>query len=231
MGEGPSNTISTVSVTIARTFTGFESDTTQLGHKGVKDSAFPYKTITIDNFSTLAGIDNVDRTVDATAISLLTDLQAFNKKCHSMRILLTGYSMGAWIINDMLTQMLAVGHGWYNIKAIQLYGDPCRYNNSGSYKGLVREALPDTCVSKSTYPYPAAPSALPFKMQSSCNGQDPVCGQGYKSINDQLKFVKKYCIHKPDPSKFDSCPHYNYEVGGPSKGATAQGAKFLAKYT
>jgi len=232
MNEGPSDKMPEVSATLAETFAAFQSDTTKRGDKGVKTNALPYKTVTIKDFYTLNGVDNVDRTVDGTAISLLTDLQAFNKKCPSMRILLVGYSMGAWIINDMLTQMLAVGHGWSNIKAIQLYGDPCWYSNSksGSYKGLAREALPDTCVSQSTYPYPAASQKLPFKVHSACNGQDPICGSGFSSSNDQLKFVKNNCNYSPSPSKSGACPHFNYEVGGPSRGATAQGAKFLAQY-
>jgi cutinase len=232
MNEGPSDKMPKVSATLAETFAAFRSDTIKRGDKGVKTDALSYKTVTIEDFSTLNGVDDVDRTVNGTAISLLTDLQAFTKQCPSMRILLAGYSMGAWIINDLLTQMLAAGHGWPNIKAIQLYGDPCWYSNgkSGSHKGLAREALPDTCVSKSTYPYPAASSKLPFKVRTSCNDRDPICGEGFSSINDQLKFVKENCNYSPSPSKSGACPHFNYEVEGPARGATAQGAKFLAQY-
>jgi hypothetical protein len=234
MGEGPSGTIPAVSDTIAETFTAFDSDTSRLGNQAVKQVALPYKTITIGNF--LAPNDgkiNGLKTVDDTANTLLHAVQASHKQCPSTRILLAGYSMGAWIINDMLTKMLAKPGDWSNIKGIELYGDPCYI--SGSYKGLVRESYPDLnhCMLDSWYPYPEPANFVPFKVQSQCYEHDPICGRGFTGKNlfdKQRLFTLAQCNYTPSPSKAGACPHFDYEVGGPGKGSTAEGGKFLAQH-
>jgi len=234
MNEGPSDTKPAVSATIAETFTAFDSDTTKLGNNAVKQVALPYKTITIGNFlAPNDGTVNGLKTVDDTANTLLNDVKASHKQCPSTRILLAGYSMGAWIINDMLTKMLAKPGDWAGIKGIELYGDPCYI--SGSYKGLVRETYPDLnhCMLDSWYPYPEPANFVPFKAQSQCYYHDPICGRGFTGKNlfdKQRLFTLAQCNYTPSPSKAGACPHFNYEVGGPGKGETAKGGKFLAQH-
>ena len=93
------------------------------------------------------------------------------------KIALVGYSMGAWVINKWI-----VDHPleWDMIKAVVLYGDPCKVN--GKDKGLVREfAASYGCVPAKDYPYPlpGGTTAVPFPVQSWTMPRDPVAGAGW----------------------------------------------------
>jgi hypothetical protein len=236
VGEGPSSSMSTTSTTIAETFSAFKTDTTSRGVTGVQTSALGYPTISRSDIMSVSGIYDAETTVLNTAVTLNAVLQAFNSQCPRTPVLLAGYSMGAWIINNMLSTMSSDPGAWDNIKAVMLYGDPCWYNNSGKYQGLAREELADTCGIAPTYPYPASSSTLPFKVESLCYGNDPVCGQGFTSslilpaVDYQITFAGNNCNYTPNNTTYGKCPHFYYEVGGPTKGATAQGASFLAPY-
>ena len=93
------------------------------------------------------------------------------------KIALVGYSMGAWVINKWI-----VDHPleWDMIKAVVLYGDPCKVN--GKDKGLVREfAASYGCMPAKDYPYPlpGGTTAVPFPVQSWTMPRDPVTGAGW----------------------------------------------------
>jgi hypothetical protein len=236
MGEGPSSTIAGTSATIAYTFSAFSSDTASRGVTGVKASAFAYPTLSVTDIMSVTGLYDIRSTVTNAAAALTANLQEISAQCPSTPVLLAGYSMGAWIINNMLSVMSKNPGKWDNIKAVLLYGDPCWYNSSGKYQGLAREEYADTCGTASTYPYPASSATVPFKVETLCYGNDPVCGQGFAgdaflpAFEKQIAFAANNCNYTPSATTYGKCPHFYYEVGGPKNGATAEGASFLAPY-
>jgi hypothetical protein len=94
------------------------------------------------------------------------------KNCPTQRIVLVGYSLGSWIVNDWLSKNENL---WSNIRAVVLYGDPL-WHRSGqgfSYAGLAAGLLtPD--------PYGNTPPGpgigISDRWQSWCIQNDPICG-------------------------------------------------------
>ena len=219
VGEGPSPTISAVSTTLQDTYNAFVTAAKQQGHTGENFDPINYRTVTVSDFGTSAGIKGVLTTVESVAGGLNTTLTGITTACPHMSVSLAGYSLGAWIINYML---ITYHQLWPHINSVVYYGDPCWYNSSGGYTGLAQQ-FAGGCASKSTYPYPA--SSKPFPIQSWCANKDPICGQGYSPIlpSNQLSAAKNCTTN-------NGCTHLSYVVGYPNSGATVNGGRFLESH-
>ena len=86
---------------------------------------------------------NIERTA-VTTLNYKIAVVRNSCKTQGMRIVLVGYSFGAWVIDDWLAQQwTAQTPAWNNVRAVELYGDPMWYRN-GTYEGLARSLLGQT---------------------------------------------------------------------------------------
>ena len=153
-------------------------------------------------------------TIDEYAGELEAELESFSHSCPDTPISLVGYSLGALLINNMLS---SYSGEWNFIDAVELYGDPCWYNPHGDYRGLARYAatvgLRLGCFPENAYPYPlVSPAGFQFQVQSLCTDKDPICGQGWPpyEIGGQI-IAAALC-------GLDRCPHLSYS-GAPASDA------------
>lgn len=216
--EGPSSTESKDSPEIKATFAAFAADEQERGEHGARLQYYAYPTVTFADYLPV-NWPALATTIDDYASELEGELASFSYSCPHTPISLVGYSLGALLINNMLT---SYGDEWDFIDAVELYGDPCWYNPHGDYQGLARYAatvgLGLGCFPQNTHPYPLMSHAgAHFQVQSLCANMDPVCGQGWPpyEIGGQI-IAAALC-------GLDKCPHLSYP------GAVASyGAEFLA---
>lgn len=218
-GEGPSSTNGTVSPEIKATFSAFATDEQKLGEHGARLEYYAYPTVSFAaylpvNWPTLRNI------IGSYARQLEAELEHFSRSCPDTPISLDGYSLGALLINDMLT---SYRNEWNYLDAVEFYGDPCWYNPRRDYRGLAQYAaavgLRMGCFSDNAYPYPpASPDGFHFLVQSLCNNKDPICGRGWPlyEIDGQIIAAALCAVY--------NCPHRSY-VGTTIK----YGAEFLAE--
>jgi cutinase len=218
-GEGPGPDGKPLSPEIKATFAAFTADERTLGEHSARLEYYPYPALGLTDYLP-AGWPTVLETVSGYADHLEAELKEFSRACPRTPVSLIGYSLGALLVNGMLS---AYRDEWNHIKAVELYGDPCWYNPHGGYRGLARYAAAAGirlgCFPPDAYPYPReSPAGFPFVTQSLCNHTDPVCGQGWPpyAIGAQLA-AAALC-------PLDRCPHLSY-VGT----AASEGAKFLAE--
>jgi Cutinase len=153
------------------------------------------------------------------------------EKCPTQSIVLVGYSLGAWVVNDWLSKNSDV---WPNIRAVELYGDPL-WHRSGhdassgqdyDYAGLAAGLVtPD--------PYSNTPTGpgvgISNRWQSWCLQNDPVCGEGYSIVD---------LVHQASDAKAcldTNCEHLKYTKDDYGHGRgydlTTRGGEFLASQT
>ena len=216
--EGPSSTDSTDSPEIKATFAAFAADEHKLGETGARLEYYPYPTITFAGYLPV-NWPELRTTIDHYAGELEAELESFSHTCPDTPISLVGYSLGALLINNMLA---SYSNEWNFIDAVELYGDPCRYNPKGGYRGLARYAatmgLRLGCFPENAYPYPlVSPAGFHFVVQSLCINKDPVCGQSWPpyEVGGQITAAALCGL--------DKCPHLSYS-GAPA----SYGAGFLA---
>lgn len=224
LNEGPSSTISMPSATIADTFGAFQNVINKTGPNNTSTQHANYESLGWDLFTAIGGIQGALTSINSFAGSLESSLESFSSTCPGSGIELAGYSLGAWIINDMLT---TYNTEWRYIAAVVLYGDPCWYNPSGGYTGLARHA--GGCIPESTYPCLSSTcsSSPPFLVESWCNSKDPICGQN-DNLAQQLAGVAQCITTQPNASGTSPCTHFDYIYGYPNSGATVYGGQFLA---
>lgn len=216
--EGPSSTDTTDSPEIKATFAAFTGEEQKLGEHGARLEYYAYPTVTFADYLPV-NWTTLRTTIDDYAGDLEAELGSFSKSCPGTPISLIGYSLGALVINNMLSSHRSE---WDYIDAIALYGDPCWYNPHGDYRGLARYAatagLRLGCFPANAYPYPLmSPASFHFQMQSLCLSKDPICGQGWPpyAIGGQI-IDAALC-------GLDKCPHLFY-----SGASASYGAEFLA---
>jgi hypothetical protein len=217
--EGPSSTDSTDSPEIKATFAAFVPHEQKLGEHGARLEYYAYPTVSFAaylpvNWSALR------TTVNDYASELEAELERFSRSCPDTPISLVGYSLGALLINNMLS---SYSGEWNFIDAVELYGDPCWYNPHGDYRGLARYAatvgLRLGCFPENAYPYSlVSPTGFHFAVESLCISGDPICGQGWPSYEIGAQVIAAALCG------LDKCPHLSY-----SSVSANDGAKFLAE--
>jgi hypothetical protein len=218
-GEGPSNTNRTDSPEIKATFKALATDEQKLGDHGARLQYYAYPTVTSAAYLPV-NWPTLRITVDEYAGELEAELESFSHSCPDTPISLVGYSLGALLINDMLS---SYSHERNHLDAVEFYGDPCWYNPHGDDRSLGRYAatagLRLGCFPENAYPYPlVSRDGFHFHVQSLCNHKDPICGQGWPlyEIDGQIIAAALCAVY--------NCPHRSY-VGA----ATNYGAEFLAE--
>jgi hypothetical protein len=212
--EGPSGTDSADSPEIKATFAAFAPDEQKLGEYGARLEYYAYPTVTFAGYLPV-NWPALRTTIDEYAGELQAELESFSHSCPDTPISLVGYSLGALLINNMLS---SYSGEWNFIDAVELYGDPCWYNPHGDYRGLARYAatvgLRLGCFPKNAYPYPlVSPAGFKFHVQSLCTDKDPICGQGWPpyEIGGQI-IAAALC-------GLDRCPHLSYSGASASYAA------------
>jgi Cutinase len=217
-GEGPSATDTQDSPEIKATFSAFTADEQSLGEHGADLEYYPYPTVSFADFLP-ANWSELAIAINEYADDLEAQLESFSYACPATPISLVGYSLGALLINDMLS---SYSNESKYIDGVELYGDPCWYNPHGGYGGLARYAakvgFPLRCFPENAYPFPLVSAVSPhFLVQSLCKAKDPVCGQDWVpyDLGGQIIAAALCAVY--------TCPHRSY-VGI----ATNYGAEFLA---
>jgi len=155
------------------------------------------------------------------------------RNCPTQSIVLVGYSLGAWIVNDWLDKNMDI---WPNIVAVELYGDPLwehwvnDFGQNRLYAGLAQFVVPNS------RPYegdsPQGPLGITGRWQSRCLpgvSGEPICGEGYSMLKlgaeEQFEPVTNPSagqfgyIHPPNQALdavncvADNCPHLKYFMG------------------
>ncbi len=216
--EGPSSTDSIDSPEIKATFAAFADDEQKLGEHDTRMDYFAYPTVTFADYQPANWLA-LRTAIHDFAGELEAELEAFRRSCSDTPISLIGYSLGALLIDNMLSSYSGV---WGFIDAVELYGDPCWYNPHGNYRGLARYAatagLRLGCFPEDAYPL-VSPAGSHFAVQSLCISGDPICGQGWPAyeIGGQI-IAAALC-------GLDKCPHLSYSVA-----SAGDGAGFLAEH-
>ncbi len=217
-GEGPSSTDGIDSPEIKATFAVFADDEQRLGEHGARMDYFAYPTVTFAEYLPVSWLV-LRTTIHDYAGELEAELEAFNRSCPDTPISLVGSSLGALLIDSMLSSYSGT---WGFIDAVELYGDPCWYNPHGNYRGLARYAatagLRLGCFPEDSYPL-VSPAGSHFAVESLCISGDPICGQGWPTygIGGQI-IAAALC-------GLDKCPHLSYSVA-----SAGDGADFLAEH-
>lgn len=164
----------------------------------VDDAVFlTYKKLTFPEF--YQSLDQKDFGQIGEGIAELNKaaINAANK-CHPARLVLVGYSEGAWILDSWIHN--AEPAQVKQIAGIVVYGDPQWGGSSG--QGAARR------LGMGLDPY-IPPTPLGARFTTFCHPTDPVCGEGYginlsKQIDDgkalQVLCVS-HCEYKPDFTK------------------------------
>jgi len=140
------------------------------------------------------GVDYLNRAAVAAA-----------NACHPARLVLVGYSEGAWIVDRWISG--AEKAQVDQIVGVMTYGDP-QWSWTGTGAGGIARNLD---VANAVNPY-RPPNPLGFKFGGFCASGDPVCGGGFKDLGDQLAALGK---------TGGLSPHGYYVNGATSRGAQA----------
>jgi hypothetical protein len=230
MGEGPDQGGNGDSIVIRETWQEFEKLVKAKG-KQVK-----YHSIWYPAPSDWTNIALIFQDVAIGVAELDKQIKAILKTCPGLKIVLGGYSLGAWVIDDWLSRRENEGL-WQYIRAVELYGDPL-WKRTGppylggtvdTYIGVAHLVNPDGVGLPNPNPYennPEGPgTGLSDRWQSRCLKDDPICGEGYgRTLWLAQLDVVTYCL-----SHF--CPHHMYTKANGGHNLTERGAKFLALKT
>ncbi len=170
-GEGPSATDINDSPEIRTTFSAFIADERKLSEHGAHLEYYPYPTVSFAEYLP-TNWPELAITINDSADELEVELESFSDVCPGTPISLVGYSLGALLIDNMLS---SYSNEWDYVNVVELYGDPCWYNPQGGYRGLaqyaVKAGFPLSCFPRThTHtrwrPGPAAlPGAEPVQLQ------------------------------------------------------------------
>jgi hypothetical protein len=193
------------SPTINATWKAFQSAVTAKALPPKRDSiAFP--KVTRREFLARNIVIGIEADVNVGVAAIQRAMDGAVRNCSSTKFELTGYSLGAWVVDKFLVTDI---HRRQLVRAAQLYGDP-QWRAPGKGKGL---AVVFNRGLRTPYP----PSA--DKVHSLCNHRDPVCGTGYRDDGRDLAPRLK------DLQAPLKCPGSAHCYSGRS---TTQGGEFLA---
>jgi Cutinase len=184
----------------------------------------PYESVSATDWNTLrqpsATLENAVKNGEA---NLQSSLKSYTDGCTTAqdKIVLVGYSMGAWVINKWLVDHRSE---WPMIKGVLLYGDPCWIN--GVNIGLARAWEATGCMPAKSYPGPVAGFKIP--VNSYCQPHDPVCGGEYGTLADIS--IRLAQLADAVACATEDCPHKYYWIDGSSTWDLVQGAKAMVKW-
>jgi hypothetical protein len=212
--EGPSSTDPHDSPEIKATFGAFTADEQKLGQHGARLEYYPYPTLGFADYLPTEW-QELAIAIDGYSDELEAELEGFSHACPGTPISLVGYSLGAMLINNMLS---IHDTEWSFIDAFELYGDPCWHNPHGDYRGLAQCAAQVGfrlgCFPENSSLHPLASPVSPhFAVQSLCHGRDPVCGQDWPSYEVAGQVIAAALCG------LDKCPHLSYTDVAASYGA------------
>lgn len=232
-GEGPDGPNQMVSRVIGETWENFHNLATGAG-KNVRGYAIDYLGAAwqLPTLAVTDGSFKLDERVYKIVINSVINSQI--NGCLTPSIVLEGYSLGAWVINEWLSQH---PERWTDIGAVELYGDPLWYRTDtiDTYRGVARvvgdlatgaELLRPGLLQRvagvvgdltgwlGTLPYPdpyannpPGPGVgLSDRWRSWCLGNDPVCGEAY-GLADAGRQLGRF-VDCAFPSK--PCEHKKY---------------------
>jgi hypothetical protein len=192
----------------------------------VLNDPVPYESVSATDWKTLT---HPSRTLEGAVKDGETNLQnvltSYTLGCRTSqdKIVLVGYSMGAWVINKWLMDHRSE---WSMVKGVLLYGDPCW--SSGSDVGLARAFGAPGCMSAKSYPAPVAGNAFRIPVRSWCAGGDGVCGGGFKAKGDPTNRTTELLAALNCAVGY--CHHFDYWYGGASSSDLVAGAKFMVQW-
>jgi hypothetical protein len=166
--EGPSSTNPHDSPEIKATFRTFTADEQKLGKHGARLEYYPYPTLGLADYMP-TDWPGLAIAIDGYADELEAELESFSHACPGTPISLVGYSLGALLINNMLSFHHTE---WRFIDAVELYGDPCWHNPHGDYRGLAQYAAQVGfrlgCFPENSYPHPLPPRSARTSRCKAC---------------------------------------------------------------
>ena len=182
-----------------------------------------YESVSATDWNTLIHPSTtLEKAVQDGENNLQADLISYTRGCKTSqdRIVLVGYSMGAWVVNKWLVNHRSE---WPMIKGVLLYGDPCWAH--GSNVGLARAYGAPGCMPADSYPGPVSGSAFKISVNSYCQPNDGVCGGGFSAKGNPTNRTKELLAALS--CAYENCAHFDYWNDGPSTGDLVQGAKFM----
>jgi hypothetical protein len=183
----------------------------QLKARGLQGTyvSIPYPTLT--DFDLLRFLDLSDRSPVIKATDDLNDAAiAAAAVCQPARLVLVGYSFGAWAIDEWIRGVPAD-----KIVAVVVFGDPQWDAPGTGGGGIARHGLAGK--SMALQPYRPAPP-LGWRFGGFCASGDPICGGGYGS--GEHDHAKQWTDAKNRVGT-----HGSY-----INGATAQGADWIMEF-
>jgi hypothetical protein len=184
----------------------------------------PYMSVSATDWNTLTHLpSSLTAAVKDGETNLQNALTSYTRGCKPSqdKIVLVGYSMGAWVINKWLMEHHSE---WPMIKGMLLYGDPCWSN--GSDEGLARAFGATGCMPAKSYPKAGAAFRIPY--HSYCYSGDGVCGGGFSARGNSLKRAKELAAAASCVS--GNCAHFDYWYDGSSTPDLVQGAKAMVQW-
>jgi Cutinase. len=145
----------------------------------------------------------------------------FREQCPSGKVVLSGYSEGAWIIQEFLHRTKV--HVLDTVQAVQLYGDPL-WDNKSKGQGIAQRFN----FGLGSYPYPALLDDT-RRIRTYCREGDFICGEGYGGVAGRARQLSDaLCVawEKPCSSverKGLLERHYSY-----ADNVSKEGGEFLA---
>ena len=178
--EGPSSTDSTDSPEIKATFAAFAADEHKLGEHGARLEYYPYPTVTFAGYLPV-NWPALRTTIDDYAGELEAELESFSHSCPDTPISLVGYSLGALLINNMLS-LLQQRVELHQRGRVVRRPVPVQPERGLPGPGPVRRdrGAPAGLLPGERLPVPAGiPGRLPLRGAEPVHQRDPVCGQGW----------------------------------------------------
>lgn len=171
---------------VSRTYNQFQTQMQQSGIP-VLGEGLAYPTVSFP--SNLQDLKNYLSQVDQDTTLLTYDLAGLEGACPGTQIVLAGYSLGAWLIQSVLSGNTSPDS---HIKAVILYGDPL-FDPGASY-AQGKDPTLSGIVGKQDLPSWISPNNI----RSYCLLGDPICNFSLGNVSNCTPMVS-------------TCPHLHYD--------------------
>ena len=233
VGEGPSDTIPTTSIVIQETKDVFEWEMRHTYDKKAVGWAVSYASASQDHWYSFATITPAEEDGERQLRTAIED-QINTCVGRDPKFVLSGYSMGAWVIGNFLADKNNAAF-LPRIKAVMLYGDPNRYRYpEGKTKGKTYyQGLAQWWGQRPTKNYPVSRE----RTLSICLEKDPVCGEGYpNTVGSRHDITRDTQTQDAAGCPATKCAHLKYVKDNRETaeqdgyGLTDLGGHFLAEF-